>query len=74
VLAVPVAPLESVDDLRGCADVVICLETPTPFFGVGQWYQDFSQVPDDEVLEAAGRRGAVRSASTPMGCRPRLSR
>ena len=67
VLAVPVAPLESVDDLRGCADVVICLETPTPFFGVGQWYQDFSQVPDDEVLRLLAVAAPSGARSTPMG-------
>lgn len=51
VLAVPVAPSETVEALRGDADDVVCLETPTPFFAIGEWYRDFSQVPDDRVSE-----------------------
>ena len=56
VLAVPVAPPETVAMLRTVADEVVCLRTPTHFFAVGQWYADFSVVDDDEVaalLEAA---------------------
>jgi putative phosphoribosyl transferase len=49
VLAVPVAPPETVQELRGDADEVVCLQTPTPFFAIGQWYRDFSQVPDERV-------------------------
>jgi putative phosphoribosyl transferase len=49
VLAVPVAPPETVEALRGDADEVVCLETPTPFFAIGEWYRDFSQVPDERV-------------------------
>lgn len=51
VLAVPVAPALSLAELRAVADEVVCLETPEPFFAVGQWYQDFSQTTDDEVVE-----------------------
>lgn len=56
VVAVPVAPPDTVDRLRAEADEVVCLATPQPFFGVGQWYADFTQVSDDEVrriLDAA---------------------
>jgi putative phosphoribosyl transferase len=49
VLAVPVAPAESLEALRGDADEIVCLETPEDFFAVGQFYQDFHQVSDDEV-------------------------
>ena len=48
-LAVPVAPIETVQELRGDADEVVCLETPTPFLAIGHWYRDFSQVPDERV-------------------------
>jgi predicted phosphoribosyltransferase/predicted alpha/beta-hydrolase family hydrolase len=51
VLAVPVAPVESVEALRGEADEIVCLETPGNFFAVGQFYRDFHQVTDDEVKE-----------------------
>jgi putative phosphoribosyl transferase len=59
VLAVPVAPPESLESLRHDADEVVCIETPGHFFAIGQWYGDFSQTPDDEVvalLESAGGR------------------
>jgi putative phosphoribosyl transferase len=52
VLAVPVAAPESVSRLRQEADDVICLLAPALLYGVGQWYRDFSQVSDDEVISA----------------------
>ena len=53
-LGVPVAPTESLDRLRAACDEVVCLETPSPFAAVGQWYTSFPQVSDEEVLEALG--------------------
>ncbi|MEU9305130.1 alpha/beta family hydrolase [Streptomyces sp. NPDC048269] len=50
VLAVPVAPPDAVAWLRSAADDVVCLSTPRGFSAVGQWYQDFSQTPDEEVV------------------------
>ena len=58
-LAVPVGSVEAVDRLSGMVDEVICLETPDPFYAVGQHYGDFTQVPDEEVvriLQAHPRR------------------
>ena len=52
VLAVPVAPRESVERLGKIADEVVVLATPEPFAAVGQWYASFPQVSDAEVLEA----------------------
>jgi len=49
ILAVPVAPTESLDALRSDADEIVCLETPEDFFAVGQFYRDFGQVSDGEV-------------------------
>ncbi len=57
VLAVPVAPLETVRELEAEADQVVCLVTPTPFYGVGQWYEDFRQTSDREVIELLRRAG-----------------
>jgi putative phosphoribosyl transferase len=57
VLAVPVAPAATVAELRSEADQVICLSAPSDFFAVGQWYERFDQVSDEEVIEAlAGSR------------------
>jgi putative phosphoribosyl transferase len=55
VLALPVAPTQAVEAARRVADEVVCLETPAPFFGVGQWYHDFTQVSDDTVIELLHR-------------------
>lgn len=49
VVAVPVAPPETCQVLRQEVDEVICLMTPRAFGGVGRWYEDFSQISDEEV-------------------------
>jgi putative phosphoribosyl transferase len=51
ILAVPVAPPETVATLRRDADDVVAVETPEPFFAIGGWYSDFSPTSDDEVVE-----------------------
>lgn len=58
VIAVPVAASSTCLELRSEADEVICAQTHEPFFGVGYWYEDFSQISDQEVrdlLERAAR-------------------
>lgn len=52
VLALPVAPRESLQAMRGLVDQTVCLSQPSPFFSVGEHYVDFRQVDDDEVLRA----------------------
>ncbi len=49
-VAVPVGSVQAVEWLRGMADDVVCLETPEPFYAVGQHYRDFDQVPDADVI------------------------
>ncbi|HWM04328.1 MAG TPA: phosphoribosyltransferase family protein [Actinophytocola sp.] len=49
VLAVPVAPADTVSRLREIADEVVCGMAPVRFLAVGQWYEDFTQVPDEHV-------------------------
>jgi putative phosphoribosyl transferase len=49
VLAVPVAPQDTIDDLAAVADDVVCVASPRPFTAIGQWYRDFRQTSDDEV-------------------------
>ncbi len=49
VVAVPIAPSDTVDRLRDEADDVIVLMEPHPFNSVSQWYDDFSQTSDEEV-------------------------
>ena len=50
VLAVPVAPRQAMAGLAEEADDVVVLGTPEPFYAVGQWYDRFDQVSDDEVV------------------------
>jgi putative phosphoribosyl transferase len=50
VLAVPVAAPDAVERLRTEADDVVCLHQPVAFRGVGEWYADFRQTTDDEVI------------------------
>jgi putative phosphoribosyl transferase len=50
ILAVPVGPADTVQNLRDEVDVLICLETPRKFFAVGLQYLSFPQVSDEEVL------------------------
>jgi putative phosphoribosyl transferase len=49
VLAVPVAPASEVERLRAEVDDLVCLQSPSRFGAVGQYYADFSQTTDDEV-------------------------
>lgn len=51
ILAVPVGSREAVSALASKADEVVCLDVPDNFFAVGQWYEDFSPVSDEEVIE-----------------------
>jgi putative phosphoribosyl transferase len=60
ILAVPVAPPETVAALRRDADDVVAVETPEPFFAIGGWYSDFSPTSDDEVIELLAQGGADR--------------
>jgi putative phosphoribosyl transferase len=65
VLAAPVAPPSACAALAADADEVVCLETPRRFMAIGEWYQDFSQTSDAEVislLRAAGEEGPPAEA------------
>jgi putative phosphoribosyl transferase len=62
VLAVPVAPSDSLRELGAFCDEVICLASPEPFYAVGAHYRDFSQTEDAEVIRLlveADRKGAT---------------
>jgi putative phosphoribosyl transferase len=58
VLAVPVAPGEALERLRREADDVRALAAPEPFYAVGQWYANFPQVTDEEVVELLSNRAS----------------
>ena len=50
VLAVPVGAPDTIDEMRSEADEVVCLDAPYGFFAVGQFYDDFTQTTDDQVI------------------------
>ncbi len=52
VLAVPVCSPEAAEVLRREVDELVCLHRPRSFSSVGEWYEDFAQLTDDDVLEA----------------------
>lgn len=51
ILAVPVAPGDTLEMLKKEVDEIVCLETPEPFFAIGQHYADFRQLSDDDVIQ-----------------------
>ena len=55
VVAVPVAAPSTCEEFRAEVDEIVCAQTPEPFYGVGYWYQDFSQISDEEVHDLLAR-------------------
>jgi predicted phosphoribosyltransferase len=49
VIAVPTAAPEACEAFQSEVDEIVCAVTPELFYGVGRWYEDFSQVTDEEV-------------------------
>jgi len=67
VLAVPVAPPASIGALASVADDVVCVEAPEPFLAIGQWYQDFAQTGDEEVVDLLRQSGRAESGRRESG-------
>ena len=69
VLAVPVAPSDSLTELRREADDIVCLEHDSVFGAIGFYYRDFRQVSDEEVIEILQRfpAGKLRKSSLAGG-------
>jgi len=61
ILAVPVAPPEVCNELSREVDEMVCVATPKPFRAVGQFYDDFSQVHDEEVIGLLSRNRQKQS-------------
>ena len=71
VLAVPVAPADTVAALSQEADEVVCLAQPEPFHAIGLHYADFHQVPDEEVLAVLDSLARPPPAAASSGAPPR---
>ena len=68
VVAVPVGTTSACRKIRQEADDLVCLYTPEPFFGVGQWYDNFMQTADEEVLALLGQETTHRrTTEAPKG-------
>jgi putative phosphoribosyl transferase len=55
VVAVPVAPPETCAAFEQQVDRIVCARTPARFYAVGEWYEDFSEVSDEQVRELLQR-------------------
>ena len=62
VVGVPVSTPGTCDAFRAKVDDVVCALTPEVLFGVGAWYQDFSQTTDDSVLDLLERAASGQQA------------
>jgi putative phosphoribosyl transferase len=65
VAAVPVGAASTCVKVEKEADELVCLFTPEPFYGVGQWYSDFSQTSDEEVLALLARTATNPGRTVP---------
>ncbi|MFJ7905833.1 phosphoribosyltransferase family protein [Kitasatospora sp. NPDC096204] len=64
VLAVPVAPVDWAERLDEVADELVCVDTPSPFYAIGEFYADFSQTEDEEVLRLLAAASGDRPAAS----------
>jgi len=69
VVAAPVVPLSTYDRLRREADDVICVHAPKSFYAIGEFYDDFSQVTDEEVIELL-RQASSKDPKDPRAAPP----
>ena len=69
ILAVPVSPVETLADMKGHADEIICIYPAERFWGVGGFYDDFHQLTDDEAVGLLKRvwSGGADKAAAPTG-------
>lgn len=66
VVATPVAPRATCNVIRQEVDELVCADIPEPFYGVGEFYQDFSQVSDEEVVALLDRSMKEMSEGRPQ--------
>jgi putative phosphoribosyl transferase len=59
ILAVPVGPPETIEKFKKEVDELICLAIPSSFYAIGQFYQDFTQTSDEEVVKILRRSSKV---------------
>lgn len=62
IVAIPVAPPATCEEIAPQVDRVICLKQPEPFYALGKWYENFTQVSDAEVCELLAADQAIRDS------------
>lgn len=67
VVAVPVAPPDTVAELRSKVDDLVCLSTPSYFRAVSQWYREFGQTSDEEVQDLLASAWQAQAAHAAAG-------
>jgi putative phosphoribosyl transferase len=69
-VAVPVSPPSTIKELKKQADKVVCLYTPEYFSAIGEFYRDFTQTTDEEVIQllklSRQKKSAVKSVGAVM--------
>lgn len=70
ILAVPVAPKDTVEQLREQVDDLVCLAMPYPFGAIGYFFEDFHQLGDEEVISALNEADQWRSAAPVAASQP----
>jgi putative phosphoribosyl transferase len=74
VLAVPVAPPQTIEMLRNRCDEVVCLLLPSSFRAVGEFYRDFKQTTDEEVITLLRKNRALQAREEIKSASPLSSR
>lgn len=64
IVALPVGPQDTLQRLAGLCDELLCLRMPAMFHAVGQFYRNFDQTSDEEVLELLMRRPSLATGKT----------
>jgi putative phosphoribosyl transferase len=67
VIAAPVASRSAVDSFKTKVDQIVVLQIPEPFFSVGQWYEDFTQVTDETVTNILAGMIQAEEGFRPLG-------
>ena len=69
VVAVPVAAQRTCDEFKHEVDEIICLKSPPSFDAVGLWYENFSQLTDEDVRDLLRRASQSSAAGSDRGAR-----
>jgi predicted phosphoribosyltransferase len=73
IVAVPVASADRLEEVRRLCDDVVCLLCPEEFWAIGQFYQDFTQVEDEQVLDLLRQAAPAPGTAEQVRARARVS-